>query len=47
MLQGRDLIAAGVAPGRAIGELLDRALAATMAGAVSNNTADLLSFLDL
>lgn len=46
-LTGRDLIAAGVAPGRAIGELLDRALAATMAGAVSNNTADLLSFLEL
>ncbi len=46
-LTGRDLIAAGVTPGRGIGELLERALAATMAGKVSNNTAALLAYLDL
>ena len=46
-LAGRDLIAAGVKPGPRIGELLRRALKATMQGQVPNRTADLLAYLDL
>ena len=46
-LAGRDLIAAGIKPGPRIGELLRRALKATMQGRVPNRTDDLLAFLDL
>ncbi len=46
-LDGRALIAVGVEPGKRIGELLERALLATMAGEVPNNTAALLEYLDL
>ena len=44
-ISGRDLIAAGVEPGRRLGELLDQALAAAMRGAVLNHRDDLLSYL--
>ena len=44
-ISGRDLIAAGVEPGRRIGELLEQALAATMQGGVSNRRDDLLRYL--
>lgn len=44
-LKGRDLIAAGVAPGPGIGRMLERALEATMAGEVPNRTEDLLAYL--
>lgn len=46
-LTGRDLIAAGVAPGPRIGQMLSSALDAAMAGAVANETAELLAWLDL
>ncbi len=46
-LRGRDLVAAGVAPGPRVGELLRRALEAAMAGEVPNRRADLLAYLDL
>ena len=44
-LKGRDLVAAGVAPGPRIGELLGRALEATMAGEVPNRAEDLLAYV--
>lgn len=44
---GRDLIAAGVAPGREIGQLLQRALEGTMTGRVPNETTALLEYLAL
>ena len=44
-ISGRDLIAAGVEPGRRIGELLEQALAATMQGGVANRRDDLLRYL--
>lgn len=46
-VKGGDLIAAGVEPGRGVGEMLNRALAAQVAGKVSNSRADLLSYLGL
>ena len=46
-LSGRDLIAAGVKPGPRIGELLRRALDATIDGRVPNDRDALLAFLDL
>ncbi|MDM8301075.1 CCA tRNA nucleotidyltransferase [Collinsella tanakaei] len=46
-LKGRDLIAAGVKPGPRVGELLRRALKASMSGAVPNRTDELLAYLDL
>ncbi len=46
-LRGRDLIAAGAKPGPRLGELLRRALAATMRGEVPNRREDLLAYLDL
>ena len=46
-ITGRDLIAAGVVPGRAIGELLNRALAGAMAGRVANERAALLAYVGL
>lgn len=46
-LRGRDLIAAGAKPGPRLGELLRRALAATMRGEVPNRREDLLVYLDL
>ena len=46
-LKGADLIAAGVAPGRTIGDLLGRALDAHIAGKVANDRAELLSYLGL
>ena len=44
---GRDLIAAGVAPGPRVGELLGRALDAQIDGVVENDRDALLAFLDL
>lgn len=46
-LKGRDLVAAGVKPGPRIGDLLRRALAATIAGKVPNKASELLRYLDL
>ena len=46
-LTGRDLIAAGVAPGPRIGQMLSAALDAAISGVVPNETAALLSWLDL
>ena len=46
-LTGRDLIAAGVAPGKEIGRLLDAALTATIAGEVENARTALLAYLGL
>lgn len=44
-LKGRDLIAAGVAPGPRVGELLGRGLEAAMAGEVANRTDELLAYV--
>ncbi len=46
-LSGRDLIAAGMEPGPAIGAALRRALDAVMAGSVANDRDELLSWLAL
>lgn len=46
-LNGNDLIAAGVEPGPQIGELLARALDATVSGAVRNHREELLAYLNL
>ena len=46
-LGGRDLIEAGVKPGRQVGELLQRALDAAIDGAVSNDRSALLAYLNL
>ena len=46
-LTGRDLIQAGVEPGPRIGQLLDRALDATISGAAPNSKNDLLAYLRL
>ena len=46
-LNGGDLIRAGVAPGREVGELLKRALDAEIAGDVPNERAELLGYLGL
>ena len=46
-VKGGDLIAAGIAPGRGVGEMLNRALAAQVSGKVGNNRADLLAYLGL
>ena len=44
---GGDLVAAGVKPGPKIGELLQRALDATIDGVVPNRRGELLAFLDV
>lgn len=46
-LGGRDIIAAGVAPGPRVGELLASALDAVMDGKATNDTASLLAYLGL
>ncbi|WP_291290450.1 CCA tRNA nucleotidyltransferase [Enorma sp.] len=46
-LGGRDLIAAGVKPGKQVGNLLQRALDAAIDGAVSNDRSALLAYLNL
>ena len=46
-LGGRDLIAAGVKPGKQVGDLLQRALDAAIDGAVSNDRSALLAYLNL
>lgn len=46
-LSGRDLIQNGVEPGRRIGQLLEKALGAVIAGSVPNNTDELLRYLRL
>lgn len=46
-LSGRDLIEAGVDPGRRIGQLLEKALDGTIAGEVPNSTEALLGYLHL
>lgn len=46
-IAGGDLIAAGVSPGPAIGALLNRALEGVLSGAVRNDAADLLAYLEL
>lgn len=46
-LGGRDLIEAGVKPGRQVGELLQRALDAAIDGVVSNDRSALLAYLNL
>ncbi len=44
-ISGRDLIAAGVKPGKEIGRILDEALAAVMDGIVENDREKLLAYL--
>ena len=46
-LSGRDLIEAGVKPGRQVGELLQRALDAAIDGVVPNDRSALLAYLNL
>lgn len=46
-IAGRDLVEAGVRPGPRVGELLARALEATIAGAVPNEHARLLAYLGI
>lgn len=46
-LGGRDLIAAGVKPGKQVGDLLQRALDAAIDGVVSNDRSALLAYLNL
>lgn len=46
-IAGGDLIAAGMAPGPAVGAALKRALEATIVGAVPNEKAELLAYLGL
>ncbi len=46
-IAGGDLIAAGMAPGPAVGAALKRALEATIVGAVPNERAELLAYLGL
>jgi len=46
-LSGRDLIEAGVKPGRQVGALLSRALDAAIDGVVPNARAELLAYLGL
>lgn len=46
-IAGGDLIAAGMAPGPAVGAALKRALEATIVGAVPNEKAEILAYLGL
>ena len=46
-LGGRDLIAAGVRPGKQVGDLLQRALDAAIDGVVPNDRSALLAYLNL
>lgn len=46
-LGGRDLIAAGVKPGKQVGDLLQRALDAAIDGVVPNDRSALLAYLNL
>lgn len=46
-LDGHDLIAAGVKPGKQVGDLLQRALDAAIDGVVSNDRSALLAYLNL